>query len=289
MPTFSLTGFYYALAQNSVPLAAIFTYNGRMAETLLRTKLFAPPVRPNRVARPHLIQNLNQSLASGHKLALVCAPAGFGKTTLVRAWAEQCPHALAWLSLDADDNDLMRFLTYLVAAVQTVSPETGRGALAALQSTENVASDTILTLLLNDMVDQQTTFCLVLDDYHVIETPAIDEAIDFLLENQPPQMHLAIATRHDPTLPLARLRVRGELTELRAADLRFSNVEAAEFLNQVMGLDLSAENIAALEARYRDETGIAPLKIKHNGVLGYNPGTVQWLLVRCSEVGSVWE
>ncbi len=249
MPTFFPNGFLLHPAQNSVPLAAIFIYNEWMAETLLRTKLFAPPVRPNRVARPHLIQNLNQSLASGHKLALVCAPAGFGKTTLVRAWAEQCPHALAWLSLDADDNDLMRFLTYLVAAVQTVSPETGRGALAALQSTENVASDTILTLLLNDMVDQQTTFCLVLDDYHVIETPAIDEAIDFLLEHQPPQMHLAIATRHDPTLPLARLRVRGELTDLRAADLRFSNVEAAEFLNQVMGLDLSAENIAALEAR----------------------------------------
>lgn len=220
-----------------------------MPSALLRTKLFAPPIRPNRVTRPHLIQRLNHVLEPEQRLAFVSAPAGFGKTTLLGEWTQQCGLPVAWLSLDADDNDLMRFLAYVIAALQTIAPQIGRGAQAALQSAEAVDGIAILTSLLNDVVDREVDLVLVLDDYHLIDSAGIDEMIGFILEHQPPNLHLAMATRHDPNLPLARLRVRGQLDELRAADLRFSEAEAADFLSRVMGLDLSADRIAALGSR----------------------------------------
>ena len=161
------------------------------------------------------------------------------------------------MSLDDGDNDLTRFLTYLVAALQTlalskvegIAPSVGAGVLAALQSPQPPPAETLLTTLINELAALPESFVLVLDDYHVIDAEPVDEALAFLVEHLPPQMHLVIATREDPHLPLARLRVRGQLTELRAADLRFSSSEAAAFLNQMMGLNLSGEDIVALETR----------------------------------------
>jgi LuxR family transcriptional regulator, maltose regulon positive regulatory protein len=183
------------------------------------------------------------------KLTLVSAPAGFGKTTLLGEWIAGCERPVAWLSLDEGDNDPTRFLAYLVAALQTIAPNIGEGMLGVLQSPQRPPTEAILTALLNEITTVPDDFFLVLDDYHVIDARAVDDALAFLLEHLPPRMHLVIATREDPHLPLARLRVRGQLSEVRASELRFSAGEAAEFLNQVMSLNLSAEEIAALETR----------------------------------------
>jgi LuxR family maltose regulon positive regulatory protein len=220
-----------------------------MPETLLRTKLFVPPLRPNLVPRPQLIERLNQGLQLGRKLTLISAPAGFGKTTLVSEWVTDNERPAAWLSLDEGDNDPARFLTYLVSALQTLAPDFGEGVLAVLQSPQPSQIDTILATLLNEITTIPESFVLVLDDFHVVESQAIEKTLAFALDRMPPQMHLAIATREDPRLPLARLRVGDHLTELRISDLRFAPSEAAEFLNQIMGLNLSAEDITALEIR----------------------------------------
>jgi LuxR family maltose regulon positive regulatory protein len=224
-------------------------YNGFMPTTILATKLYVPSPRPKVVLRPRLIQRLNEGLAMGCKLTLISASAGFGKTTLVGNWIAGCGLPAAWLSLDEGDSDITRFLMYLVAALQRVSNNIGVDVLAALQSPQPPQSETILTALLNEIATVPDIFILIIDDYHVVDAKPVDEALAFLLEHMPPRMHLVIATREDPSLPLARLRARGQLTELRAADLRFTPGEAAEFLNQVMGLKLSAEEIAALESR----------------------------------------
>ena len=222
---------------------------------LLHTKLYIPPLRPEQVPRPRLIERLNAGIH--RKLTLVSAPAGFGKTTLVSEWVAGCRRPVAWLSLDKRDNDLSRFLTYFIAALQTVDDNVGKTALAALQSPGPVDVESILTTLLNEITtvsDNPSTgsgqgFLFVLDDYHVIETKPVDDALIFALEHLPPQLHLVIATREDPQLPLARLRVRGQLTELRVADLRFTPSEAAGFLNTRVDLNLSEKEIAALETR----------------------------------------
>jgi LuxR family maltose regulon positive regulatory protein len=195
------------------------------------------------------VERLNESLAAGRRLAIISASAGFGKTTLISEWIAVCQRPVAWLSLDEGDNDHTRFLTYLVAALQTFAENIGAEAVAVLQSLQPPPTESILTTLLNDIATFSDNFILVLDDYHVIDSQAVDQTLAFLVEHQPPQMHLVIATREDPSLPLARLRVRGQLTELRAADLRFTPAEAAEFLNRIMRLDLSASDIAALESR----------------------------------------
>src|SRR5215212_651392 len=192
-----------------------------------------------RSLRPRLIERLNEGLH--RKLTLVSAPAGFGKTTLLGEWVAACERESAWLSLDEGDNDPTRFLAYLVAALQTIAPNIGEGVLEVLQSPQPPPTESILTALLNEIDTVPDDFVLVLDDYHVIDGSAVDEALSFVLENLPPRMHLVIATREDPHLPLPRLRGRGQLSEVRADDLRFAPDEAAEFLNQVMGLSLSAE------------------------------------------------
>src|SRR5512146_101552 len=220
-----------------------------MSGSLLSTKFYVPPARPQGVARPGLIERLNEGLSAGHKLTLISAPAGFGKTTLVSEWITACGRPVAWLSLDEGDGDPTRFLAYLVAALQTIDANIGAGALALLQAHQPSPTDSILTNLLNDIAALPGRFILVLDDYHVIDSQPVDEALAFLVEHLPPQMHLVIATREDPHLPLPRLRARGQLTELRATDLRFSPTEATDFLNRDTGLSLSAEDIAALEAR----------------------------------------
>src|SRR5512135_12421 len=231
-----------------------------MPPPILATKLYIPPPRPRVVLRPRLIERLNESLQRAAGITLISAPAGFGKTTLVSEWiAALTPGPspagrwetvrVAWLSLDEGDNDPTRFLTYLVAALQTIAPNIGAGVLGVLQSPQPPPTESILTTLLNDITTISDSFILVLDDYHVIDSQPVDQALVFLVEHLPPQMHMVIATREDPHLPLARLRARNQLTELRAEDLRFTPSEAAEFLNQMMGLNLSAEDIAALEAR----------------------------------------
>ncbi len=240
-----------------------------MPTPLLATKLYIPPPRPKVVRRHRLIARLNDGLH--RNLTLIAAPAGFGKTTLLSDWiaartadrgrrtatitSSLSPQSsarstrVAWLSLDDGENDPTRFLAYLVAALQTVAPRIGAGLSAVLRSPQPPPTTSILTALLNDIATVPDPFVLVLDDYHSIDSRPVDQALTFLLEHLPPQLHLVIATREDPQLPLARLRARDQLTELRAADLRFTPAEAAGFLTQVMGLNLAAENIAALERR----------------------------------------
>jgi LuxR family maltose regulon positive regulatory protein len=218
-----------------------------MSTPILATKLYIPPPQPRVVLRPRLIEQLNESLH--RKLTLISAPAGFGKTTLLSEWVAGCELPAAWLSLDEADNDPTRFLAYLVAALQTIAPNIGESVLGVLQSPQPPPTETILTALLNEITTIEDDFVLVLDDYHVIDARPVDDVLTFVLEHLPLRMHLVIATREDPNLPLARLRARGQLSELRAADLRFTTSEAAEFLKGVMGLNLSPEDIAALETR----------------------------------------
>jgi LuxR family maltose regulon positive regulatory protein len=259
-----------------------------MGAPLLTTKLYIPPPRSNLVPRPNLVLRLDEGLQLGHKLTLVSAPAGFGKTTLLSEWiagglsrhrlapqGSRPPRVLrggsssapqpngvragtgrtGWLSLDEDDNDLARFLTYLVAALQTIEGNLGQGVLAALQSPGAVNAEAILTPLINEIAGLPDHLILVLDDYHVIESQPVDNALVFFLDHLPPHtgahggMHLVIAGRSDPSLPLSRLRAGGQMTEIRAADLRFTLDEVAVFLTKAMGLDLSAENVAALGTR----------------------------------------
>ena len=242
-----------------------------MSTPILATKLYIPPPRSKIVLRSRLIERLNEGLSAGRKLTLISASAGFGKTTLVSEWVAGCGRPVAWLSLDEGDNDPTRFLTYFIAALQTIDVNIGAGVLGVLQSPQPPPIESILTALLNEITTIPDDFVLVLDDYHVIDSKPVDEALTFLLEHLPPQMHLVIATREDPHLPLARLRARGQLTELRAADLRFTPAEATDFLNQMMGLNISAENIAALETR--TEGWIAGLQLAALSMQGHQDTT----------------
>src|SRR5829696_8921459 len=217
-------------------------------DQLLATKLYIPQWRPGLVARPRLIERLDEG--ARRKLALVSAPPGFGKTTLLAEWlAGTAGRGIAWVSLDPGDNDPALFWSYVVTAVQRVRAGVGANALALLRSPQPPLIESILTTVINEIAATDGNLTLALDDLHVIDAPSIHGAIDFLIDHLPPQMHLVIASRSDPPLPLARLRSLGDLTELRAADLRFTPEEAATFLNDVMGLDLAAADVAALETR----------------------------------------
>jgi LuxR family transcriptional regulator, maltose regulon positive regulatory protein len=218
-----------------------------MSTPILATKLYVLPPQPRVVPRPRLTERLNESLH--RRLTLISAPAGFGKTTLVSDWLAGAERPSAWLSLDQGDSDPTRFLVYLVSALQTIAPSIGEGVLGALQSPQPPPTESILTALLNEISTIPDDFVLVLDDYHAVDAKPVDDALAFVLDHLPPQMHLIIATREDPHLPLSRLRARGQLAELRAADLRFTPSEAAEFLKGAMSLNLSPEDIAVLETR----------------------------------------
>lgn len=218
--------------------------------SLLTTKLYLPAARPDLVRRSRLLARLSESLTC--PLTLISAPAGFGKTTLISEWhasAAGQTFPLACLALDDDDNDPARFLTYVVAALATLKPDFGETILTLLNSPQPSPPKLILTRFINEVNLFTAPFALVLDDYHLIHTQAIHEALTFLLDHLPPLMHIVITTRVDPPLPLARLRARRQLLEIRGDDLRFTTDEAAAFLNQVMGLNLAAADIAMLETR----------------------------------------
>jgi LuxR family maltose regulon positive regulatory protein len=216
---------------------------------LLQTKLRVPRPRPGLVPRPRLIARLNKALTLGRNLTLISAPAGFGKTTLVCEWLDRLDRACAWLSLDEADNDPARFLSYLLASLNGIDPDIGQRAVAMLQSPQPPASDALLISLINDIAATPEPFILVLDDYHLIHARSIHQQIAFLVEQLPPQMHLIIATREEPFLPLSRLRARGQVTEIGQADLRLTIQEAADFFGQTMGLDLSPADVATLHRR----------------------------------------
>lgn len=192
-----------------------------MAQLIQKTKLFLPTARATLVDRPRLLGMLDRLHAAGCRVMLVSAPAGSGKTTLFSQWLSRTGWAVAWLSLDARDNLPARFFTYLIAALQNIAPETGRQALALLDL-PGANFEEVITLLTNDLVDIPRPFVLALDDYHTITHPQIHQAVDRLIEAQPPQMRLVLLSREDPPLPMARRRARGQLIEVRQEDLRFS-------------------------------------------------------------------
>lgn len=235
-----------------------------MATPVLVTKLFIPTPRPALVLRRHLIERLNEQL--DRDLTLICAPAGFGKTTLLIEWVDAIELPTAWVSLDEGDSDIGRFLTYVIAALRTIAPGIGEGWLTALQSHQPPQAEAVLVGLVNEMSELPSAVMLILDDYHVIDSAAVDDSVSFLLEHLPSQLHVVISTREDPNLPIARLRGRGQLTEVRASDLRFTVAEAAEYLNAGMGLTLSAVDIAALESR--TEGWIAGLQLAALSIRG---------------------
>lgn len=234
------------------PRLACGTQGMRQVSTpLLKTKLYVPPIRSKLVSRPHLVSRLDDGLRQGSRLTLISAPAGYGKTTLLSEWVAHSDllQRVAWVSLDESDNDPARFWAYVAAALQAADEDIGGIDRPPFPSLDPTAIDSVLIGLLNQITAVPDRMVLVLDDYHVIKSPAIHAALSFMLENMPPQMHLVLATRVDPPLPIPRLRGRGQLTGLFQADLRFTPEEAAEFLNRVMGLDLSKQSIAALERR----------------------------------------
>jgi LuxR family maltose regulon positive regulatory protein len=226
---------------------------------LLSTKLHIPRVRDNAVLRPRLIKILLAGVKHPRSLTLLSGPAGFGKTTLLGRFAADLERPVAWVSLDESDNDPIRFWTYLIAASQSIHAEIGESASALLQSPQPLPDETIPTLLINDLVRLGIDLIIILDDYHAIQNRGIHSALDFLLDHLPENLHIVISTRVDPPWPLARLRARDQLIEIRAADLRFTLDETAVFLNEVMDLNLSAENVAALESR--TEGWIASLQL----------------------------
>jgi LuxR family maltose regulon positive regulatory protein len=215
---------------------------------LLATKLHVPHPRARLVSRARLVERLQQGLA--RPLTLVSAPAGFGKTTVLAQWGAQSGVPVAWLSLEAEDNDPTRFLSYLVAALQTLDAQLGTTTLALLRTPRPPAPEAVLAVLISEVTGRGAReFALVLDDYHLITAESIQRGMTFLLEHLPSQLHLILASRTDPPLPLARLRAQGQLCEVRAADLRFGGAEVDAFLQSVMGLDLEASVIATLESR----------------------------------------
>ncbi len=226
-----------------------------MTAPVLMTKLHIPPLLPGLVSRRRLIRRLDEGLQVGHRLILVSAPAGYGKTTLVTEWlrgiqdAGDAAPAVSWLSLEEADSDPARFLSYLIAALQAVDPTIGQTAQAMLRSPQPPPPEPLVTSLINEIAASPRSVVLVLDDYHLIKALPIHQQLAFLVEHQPARMRLVIATREDPPLPLARLRARGQTLEIRQDDLRFSREECADFFRSVMALDLSQEDIAALERR----------------------------------------
>jgi len=225
--------------------------------TLLATKFFVPLPPTRAVSRPLLVKRLDDGIA--RKLTLVCASAGFGKSTLISQWAQDCPYPSAWLSLDEQDRDPSRFLEYLVASLQTISQAVGTGVAALLRGSPPASAEIVLTSLLNQLSNIPGKLVLVLDDYHLAASNAVNEALTFLIDHMPAQLHLVVASREEPEISLGRLRVQEQLTEIRQQDLRFALEEAVEFFSQGLDICLSPPQVHALETR--TEGWIAGLKL----------------------------
>lgn len=214
---------------------------------LLYTKLHPPPVREKQVVRMHLLEKLDTVLSQ--RLTLICAPAGYGKTTLLSQWIKRVAEPVAWVSLDHSNNHWTQFLQYLLAAIQQIEPEIGAQILAMTQAPIPLPVTAVWTPLINEIAASAKQFVVILDDYHEVEDRSVHEGLDYFIEHMPDNLHLIIATRADPPLSIPRLRARGYLTELRLSDLRFSAREIAEFLNIVKGFNLTVEDITALEIK----------------------------------------
>lgn len=233
---------------------------------LLNTKLHVPPVRPAHVRRSALIQKLDK--LREYKLALIVASAGYGKTALVSEWIAGSDIRAVWFSIDAGDNDTVRFWDYVIAAIRTVYPEIGEQTLTLLHEPQPLPIETILSALINEFSALPELLALVLDDYHVIETPAIHEGLAFLVEHMPSPLRLVMTTRIDPPLPLARMRVRNQLMEIRSTDLRFAPAQIEAFFRNVMGLTLTTEEVTTLDTRV--EGWIAGLQLAGLALQGKN-------------------
>lgn len=239
-------------------------FDAALQDDLVATKVTAPRIRPNLVARPALVRRFEDAVA--HDLTLVCTPPGFGKTTLISTWAAASGRSVAWFSLDDDDNDPARFWRYVIAALSRVRPGTGARALSMLGGPGRDPGVEVVTALINDLAAHDGEIVLVLDDSHVIVSPPVQEGLAFLLGHLPACLHLVVAGRSDPPLPLAELRARGQLVELRAADLRFTPAEAAAFLDDLWGLALPAEAVTALAERTEGWVAglqLAALSLRH--------------------------
>ncbi|HEY5249749.1 MAG TPA: AAA family ATPase, partial [Dermatophilaceae bacterium] len=237
-----------------------------MARPVIATKLYVPALRPGLVTRPRLRDRLRRGAES--RLTLVSAPAGFGKTTLLAEWLAETAggdHCVAWLSLDPEDSEPASFWTCVVTALRTAVPGVASSALELIDSSP-LPTEQLLTTLLNDLAAAPGEVWLVLDDYHLVDSHDVSVGVAFFLDHLPPHVHVVISTRADPDLPLARWRVRGELAEVRAADLRFRSDEAAAYLNEVAGLSLASEDVAALEER--TEGWIAALQLAALSIQG---------------------
>jgi LuxR family maltose regulon positive regulatory protein len=247
--------------------SVLFDWRLIATEALLRTKLYVPRAHPNLVPRPRLGELLNEGME--RKLTVISAPAGFGKTTLLSEWRMMhlgSEYPLAWVSLEEADNDPSRFLSYLIGALQAIEANVGEAILASLRSPQPPQIESVLTALINEIAAIPKDFALVLDDYHVISKEAVHRLITFLVDHLPPNAHLVIASRTEPPLPLARLRARGQMIEIRADNLRFTPEETDGFLRGAMGLDLPEESVAALEMR--TEGWIAGLQLAALSVRG---------------------
>ena len=233
-------------ATTSPPAAGMAAAGMAERDMLLATKLHPPRPRPGFLARPRLLERLTQGAA--RELTLVCAPAGFGKTALLADWAHHSPRPVAWLSLDEGDNDPARFWRHVAAALDKVGAGIGERVTALLDPPPR-SFEAVVTALVNELAAGRDPIVLVLDDYHLVEAPPIHELVGLLVDHLPAQLRLILASRNDPPLPLGRLRGGGQLTELRAADLRFTAEEAGAVLHAALGVGLPEAAVAALAAR----------------------------------------
>jgi len=255
-----------------------------MHSEILTTKLYIPSPGLGLIPRPRLLDWLNQGLDK--KLSLISAPAGFGKTTLLSQWIAQSEIPFCWFALDDNDNDLGRFLAYFIASLQSIQIEVDLQTLKLLQSPQQNTNDTVLIPLINQIAVAPSRFALVLDDYHKINNSAIHDAVTYILDHQPLGMHLVIATRSDPPVPLARLRARGEMVETRAVELRFTFDEGFDFLNQTYPSRLGPKNIRALVTRtdgwiadYKwQRSPCAVVRILMNTFKAFQAAMIMWLI-----------
>ena len=231
---------------------------------IIHTKLHRPPVPSDLVARKHLVDRLNKRL--NRPLSLVCAPAGYGKSTLVSYWLENCEVPTAWLSLEVGDNDLHLFLSYFLSTIRTIFPEMGQDILSVLKVQELPSVSFLTSRLLNELDKIDRPFILTFDDYHVIENKAVHELFENLIKYSPHAMHLVLVSRFDPPLPLATLRAKGLMTEIRIEDLRFSHNETTEFLQQMLEATIEESVVSLIEERSEGwVTGLrlAALSLRH--------------------------